>query len=97
MNALRPFISYILAPFLTAIAGWLMVNFGIEITNQQIHDIAEKLATYVFPLLMMANGVIRTLINRKTNPANAATSHLAEEGVVKQDALKAQDANLRNR
>ncbi len=90
-NYLRPFIAPILVPFISATTIWLNVRFNIVYTPEMIEQINEGAVTAVLALFAAAAslaGAIKVAVNKRLNPANAATTQLAEQGKVQNAAAK---------
>lgn len=83
MNALRPFLSRLISPLISTFATWLSVRWAIELdaaSQQQITAavlvIAITVGNYVGQTV---NNVVHRLIDKRLNPGDAASSHLAEK------------------
>ena len=85
---LRPFLAVVGAPLLLFIAGHLELRFGIVVTKEQQKAVLDWFLDYGLPIIA-ANGVLRVLINKKANPANAHSTGAAAEGKAKQHLRKA--------
>lgn len=77
--AARPFLAAILAPLTLWICGHLALRFGIIFTEAQQQQFVDFVLDYVLPAFA-ANGVLRMLYSKWTNPSNSATTQLAEAG-----------------
>ena len=84
---LRPFLAVVGAPLLLFIAGHLELRWGIVITKEQQKAALDFVLDYGLPLIA-ANGLLRVLINKKANPANAHSTGAAAEGKAKQRQRK---------
>jgi hypothetical protein len=80
---LRPFLAVVGAPLLLFIAGHLELRWGIVITKETQKQILDLFLDYGLPI-MAANGLLRVLLNKKVNPANAHSTGAAAEGKAKQ-------------
>jgi len=73
-TAIRPFLAAIIGPILI----WGIAKFsqltGIQYDPQTIQVINDGV------ILIIAVGVTKVFLNKKVNPANAASAGLAEEG-----------------
>lgn len=88
-NSLRPFLAALLAPLVTSLAGYLAVHYEIQFSTDQQHQMVEAVVSVVIPAMLAINAVIRTTIDKKVNPSNSASTHLAVEGKQKVEAVKA--------
>jgi uncharacterized protein (DUF697 family) len=82
-DVLRPFIKPLIAPFLGALLTYLANRYGIIYTPEQAAQISDGVVAAIlaiFAVAASATGVVGVLINKKANPANAATSQLAVAG-----------------
>ena len=101
-NALRPFIAPAIAPFIGAALAWLANHYGIVYTPEQQHQISEGIVTGILMLFATsasAAAVVKVAMNKKLNPGNAASTHLAaaEKNEVQQlKAAEAQTAEFRS-
>lgn len=91
-DALRPFIAKLLGPIFGAIIGgfilWLKVRWGIhvDLDNAQVSALADQLVNLV--IVMISTGISSVFVNKKVNPGNAASSHLAAEEKEESKLLK---------
>lgn len=76
LNALRPFLAALLMIPLLSLAGYATAH-GIEITDTQVHKAVDYTLEFAFPVLAGLSVIVRRAIDKKTNPGNAASSHLA--------------------
>jgi ATP/ADP translocase len=88
IDALRPFISRLLAALLAGVCTWLAVRFGFTIdaaTQQQLVEaIVGVIVTY-----MTLYAASHRVIDKRINPDDAASSHAAAAGKAKQRQRKA--------
>ena|SRR5438046_511088 len=76
---LRPFLAALLMVPLLSLAGWATAH-GIDITDEQVHKAVDYLCEVAIPVLAGLAVITRRLIDKKANPANTASSHLAVDG-----------------
>lgn len=82
----RPFIAPVLAP-LVGLVGTLLVSYGIPFSSeaqQQTVQVALGLVT----LYSMIRGTSAVGMNKKANPSQAASAHLAVQGKAEATAIK---------
>jgi ABC-type transport system involved in cytochrome bd biosynthesis fused ATPase/permease subunit len=77
IDALRPFLSRILAPAITALLGILAVKFGLDFGADAAGHLTEYAVVIVVAVMQLANGLIHRSIDKKVNPADAASSQIA--------------------
>ncbi len=80
---LRPFIAPAIMPFLGAALAYLATRFGIVYSPEQQTQITEGAVSAVLWLFATAaslTGIAKVVLNKKINPANAASSELVQEG-----------------
>lgn len=74
-DTLRPFIAKFIAPFIGLAITYLNKRYGMEFND---NDAAQAIASLVdLVVFSIATGVSAVTINKKVNPGNAASSHLA--------------------
>lgn len=71
----RPFLAKIIAPFVGFAATWLKhkynIDFGVDEQNQVVLQLTDLL------VFAITTGLAAVAINKKANPGNAASAHLA--------------------
>jgi hypothetical protein len=85
MDALRPFLSRILAAFIAALCTWLTSRYKIEIEGDLQKALADALSAFV---LTSSYAVSHRLLDKFFNPADTASSHLAVVGKEEVAAIK---------
>lgn len=88
LDTLRPFISRLIAPFVTMGLTWLALHgfdFGADATGH----VTEYAVVAIVGLMQIINGVGHKTIDKKFNPGDAASSHLAGAEKVEAEAIKA--------
>lgn len=88
MDALRPYISRILAPIITAFIMWLL-NKGIDLGPDAAAHLTEYGTVGLLAVFALLNGVIHKTIDKRLNPGDAASSHIAHEERKESTVLKA--------
>ena len=84
-DALRPFLSRILASLVAACCTWLTVKFKIEIDGTTQTALSDALSVFI---LTSSYAVSHRFLDKLWNPADSASSHLAVEGKTEVRAMK---------
>jgi uncharacterized membrane protein len=77
MNWLRPFLSRLISTLVAALAAWLTTRYGINLDTETQGKIIEDVVTIVLPVFGIVNSVVHKLIDKRINPGDTASSHLA--------------------
>jgi hypothetical protein len=77
INALRPFLSRIIGWAVAGLCGWLAVRFGVSIDTDTQTELVVALVGVVIPLMGGVASVVHRLVDKRLNPGDAASSHLA--------------------
>ena len=85
---LRPFLAAILMAPLMSLAGWATAQ-GFEVTNEQVAQAVDYILTVGIPVLASLAVILRRFIDKKANPANTASGHLATQGVAQKNEILA--------
>lgn len=91
MNNLRPFLSGLISPWIVAAFAALALKFGMAPDEALVNKTVETMIDIILwlvPALASGGSLVKRLIDRKFNPANAASITLAEQGVKEHKALK---------
>lgn len=86
---MQVFIARIIAAWIAGLAGWLMVKFGIGISAEDQANFTTHLVGIVIPVMTTLYAVAHKLLSKKTNPGDAASSHLAAREDTETAQLKA--------
>jgi len=81
-DSLRPILARLIAILVAALATWLSQKFGVKLTDQDQQQLVELV------IFMLVYALTHKGISSKTNPADAATTALAQQGKAEQRALK---------
>lgn len=84
-TAMRPFLAALLGPILV----WAIAKFTQFTGIQYAPETVEVINNGV--ILLIAVGITKVFVNKKVNPANAASSGLAQEGKMEERVIKAAD------
>lgn len=88
LDTLRPFISRLIAPFITAALGFLAVRFGLNFGEDAGGHITEYSVVLFIGLAQFINGAVHKAIDKKVNPGDAASATLASAEKVEAGMLK---------
>lgn len=78
---LRPFLSRILAPFITLLLSWL-INKGIDFGPGAGEEFTEMGVMAGMAIFIAVNAIIHKSIDKKVNPSDAASDPLVKAGNV---------------
>lgn len=82
IDALRPFLSRIIAPVITALLAWAAIHLGLNFGDDAAGHITEYAVVVLVAVMQFVNGMIHRGIDKKVNPVDAATVPLAVAGKV---------------
>ena len=88
-DTLRPFIAKFLAPLIGLAVTWINKRFGIVFTDAETQQVLASLVDLV--VFSISTGFAGVLINKKVNPGNAASAHLAGKESSEATVLKNND------
>lgn len=88
LNLIRVVFGRILAAWLAGLAGWLMMHYGIVLDDTTQKELLEHLLGVILPVFITLYSIFHKVFNKKLNPGDAASSHLAEQESVEADRLK---------
>lgn len=77
IDALRPFLSRMLAPLITALLAWGAIHLGLNFGDDAAGHITEYTVVILIAVMQFANGMIHRGIDKKVNPADAASKEIA--------------------
>jgi hypothetical protein len=90
-DAARPFIAKFVAPLIGFVITYLNKKFGIAFSDAETAQLVASLVDLV--VFAMATGISAVAINKRVNPANAATTPLAVAGKeINEDEKRLQQA-----
>ncbi|HXG69473.1 MAG TPA: hypothetical protein VNJ04_02550 [Gemmatimonadaceae bacterium] len=89
LDALRPFFSRLIAPAITALLAILATKFGIDFGADAAQHLTAYATVIAFAVFTAVNGVFHRVIDKKVNPGDAASSHLAGAEKTESKQLKA--------
>lgn len=88
MDALRPILSRVIAPFITMFIAWLTLKWGIDLGSDAAVKLTDGAVVLLMALFTALNGLIHKFIDKYLNPADAATVALAAEGKLNDRSAK---------
>ena len=91
-DALRPYLARLISAAVAAGLAAIATKMGIDATSSDQVALAGSLGTF---LTLVIYSVLHKLLDKKINPADAASSHLAAAGVTTSANLKASQADPR--
>lgn len=90
----RPILARLLAAAIAGFCGWLVVRFGINVDADTQQQLAEALVGIVLPIVLGLYAVAHKWLNKRINPGDTASSHLAEKSQAEAARLKAIDSSV---
>lgn len=88
LDTLRPYISRVIASLVTALITWLLSK-GIDLGADAAGHLTEAGTTLAIGGFMLIYSIIHRSLDKKLNPGDAASSHLAKAEAVESKDLKA--------
>jgi hypothetical protein len=82
----RPFIAKFIAPIIGFCVTFLNKKYGIEFSDAETGQLIASLVDLV--VFAVSTGISAVAINKKVNPGNAASSHLAAAEKVQSEQIK---------
>lgn len=82
----RPFIAKFVAPIIGFCITYLNKRFGIVFSDAETGQLVASLVDLV--VFAVATGITAVSINKRVNPGNAASSHLAAAEKVESQIIK---------
>lgn len=86
-DALRPYLSRLIAGLVTMLLTWLM-SHGIDLGTDAAGGLTEAGTALAIGGFTIIYGLIHRTLDKKLNPGDAASSHIAKSDVTKADDLK---------
>lgn len=78
----------VLAAWLAGLCTYLAVKWGIVIDSDTQRQFVEHLVGIIIPLLLTLYSIFHKVFNKKLNPGDAASTHLAEREKAQAATLK---------
>jgi hypothetical protein len=88
-DSLRPFLSRWVGSLVGVGAAWLVAKYGFNVNQQTQHDVAEVLVLLITTLVVRDS--THRAIDKKVNPGDAASMHLAVAEKAESAAIKADE------
>lgn len=85
LDSLRPYLSRIISALITSGLGYLATRFGMKLESTDAVALAGSVGTFV---TLVVFSVLHKLIDKKVNPADAASAHIAVDSKVRAATLK---------
>jgi hypothetical protein len=89
-DSLRPFLSRVIAAGLAAGIGFIATKLGIDIDSAHATELATSVGTF---LALAVFGIAHKLLDKKLNPGDAASKHMAVVEKEQTAALKSGQDN----
>lgn len=89
-DSLRPFLSRFLASLFATLITWLLSR-GIDLGKDAAGQLTEVATTLLIGAFTLFYGVLHRTIDKKVNPGDAASSHLATVEKAEAVTLKASE------
>lgn len=91
MGFLRPILSRVVGAWVAALAVWLSAKLGIVLDDSAQEQIIAGGIAVAFALAQTVYAVVHRAIDKRVNPGDAASSHLAASEQKETAQLKAAD------
>lgn len=88
IDSLRPFLSRVIAALVSTLATWLLVHYGIDLDDATRHQLVDAIVGIIIPTFTVAYALAHKTLDKKLNPADSASKHLAVEGKAESTAIK---------
>jgi uncharacterized membrane protein (DUF441 family) len=88
MDALRPFFSRIAAALVAFVVTWLTAK-GIDLDQDAQSNLRQLIETTIY---IIVYAISHRVIDKRVNPGDAASSHLATSEKAETAVLKARDS-----
>jgi hypothetical protein len=88
LDTLRPFASRIIAPAISILLAWLATKLGITFGADTEGHLTEFAVSIFLGVFLAVNGVIHKTLDKKLNPGDAASSHIAAQEKTESIVLK---------
>lgn len=82
----------ILAAWIAALASYLLAKYGVTIDANDQASIVTHLLGVAIPVFMTIYAIVHKVLNKKMNPGDAASVHLADKESGEAAQLKALDS-----
>jgi len=90
-DRLRPYLGKLIGTLVGSACAWILVHYHIVVDTEAQAKIVETIIEIIAMLLIIREGTATT-VNKKLNPAGAASAHLAKEGKQEAEAMKAAES-----
>lgn len=89
----RPFIAKIVAPLIGALVTLLNKKYGYQFSDADVQQAIGPVVDLI--IFAISTGVSAVTINKKVNPGNAASSHLAGAEKEESDTIKKETSEMK--
>jgi uncharacterized membrane protein (DUF441 family) len=87
MDLLRPYLSRLIAAALAGLVTWL-AGKGIALDDTSVHTLTEAGVVVALTVFQALYAIIHRTIDKKVNPGDAASSHIAAASKLESAELK---------
>lgn len=91
-NLLRLVIARTIGGLIATLSAWLMIRYGIIVDDSAQAELTSNVVAVMMTIFTILYPLIHKLINRKINPGDAASSHLAREEKTQAEGLRDLDS-----
>lgn len=85
LDAIRPFLSRILAPIITAGLAFIAVKLGVTFGTDAAGHITEVAVVILVGIMQFVYGMLHRGIDKTVNPVDAASAPLATAGKIESE------------
>lgn len=89
MDILRPYLARIIAGLIASGCAWLAAKYGLSITPDIQSHAVEALVGFMLAVFSLLYSFLHKLLDKKINPADSASSHLAAKGLAEHERMAA--------
>lgn len=90
---IRPILSRVLASWIAAIAIWLAAHYNVVLDETAQQQLAAGFLAMLFAIGQTVYAVVHRVADKKLNPGDAASNHLADKESTEAAVLKANDSH----
>lgn len=91
LNFFRPMLSRVVGAWVAALAVWLSAKLGIVLDDNAQEQIIAGAIAVAFALAQTVYAIVHRSLDKRLNPGDAASSHLADKEKTETARLKADD------
>lgn len=90
-NFVRPMLSRVIGAWVAALAVWLTAKFGVAVDDSQQEQVIAGALAVTFALGQTVYAIVHRLVDKRVNPGDAASGHLATVEAKETAKLKADE------